>query len=85
MPGIATNPVARIAKRLVLQPLGIQSHRASVCDEKRTVARNEMCHWPSHPDVAVQPKSAGHRVRHSVPAAPKLTPVNRWPWKCEDY
>jgi hypothetical protein len=85
MPGITANPVARIAERLVLQPFGIRSHRTPICDEKRAVARNEMCHRPSHPDVAVQPESAGHRVRHPLPAAPKLTPVNRWRWKCWGY
>lgn len=76
MPRIAPNFIARIAKGLVLEAIGIETDRAPVRDKRFAIARNEMRHWPSHPDVSVQPQAAGHRVCHPCSAVFELTPLD---------
>jgi len=75
MPRVPSHLIAWIAKRLELEALRIEADGAPVGDEQVAIIRDEMRHRPSHPDVAVQPEAAGHRVHHPVTAVLELTPA----------
>jgi hypothetical protein len=77
MPGIAPHPITRIAQCLVLQPLGVQPGRASVDDQKLAAAGHKVRHRMPGPHMAVQPKTAGHRMDHSLATVRELTPEDR--------
>ena len=68
MPGIASNPGARIFERLVLKSLGGNSDEASVGEESLSVGRDEMREGPPLPCVAMEPKATVHGVDHSLAA-----------------
>jgi hypothetical protein len=78
MPGVAPNPISRVTQCFVLQPFGVQSGRSPVRDQKFAAAGNKMRHRPSRPDVAVQPKTTGHREDHPFAAVFELTPDDGW-------
>lgn len=77
VPCIAPDAIARIAQRFAFEPFGIEAYGSAVGDQEFTIARDEVRHRPSHPDMAVQPESAGHRMCHPFAAVFELTPTGR--------
>jgi hypothetical protein len=77
VPGIAPNPIPGITQRLVLQPFAVQPGLAAVGNQKFTTTGDEMRHRMPSPDMAVQPKTAGHRMDHPLATVLKLTPPER--------
>ena len=77
MPGVPALAVVRVLERLELEPDRIQSCQAPVCDEKVAPDRHEVGHRMAHPGMAMEPETAGHRMRHAVTAPFELAPDQR--------
>jgi hypothetical protein len=76
MPRIATNAVAGIAQWLVFQPVRVEPYAQAVRDEEVAVAGDEVRHRVTPPDVAVQPKTAGHGMHHPITPLLELEPAD---------
>ena len=69
MPRIASNTIARVLERLVLEAGDRKTHGATIFDQTLAVGGHEVGHGLAPPDVAMEPQTASHRVNH--PLAPE--------------
>lgn len=75
MPGFATFVATWVLERMVLQALGWDADARAPRQQSLTVRGDEVGHRAAHPDVAVQPEAAVHRVNHAVATLRKLHPL----------
>lgn len=68
VPSLASDGGARIAKRLVLKPVGRQPERIAIGQQAIPVGTDEVDHRTTEPHMAVEPDPAIHGVYHPVSA-----------------
>ena len=72
MPRVAACTRTRILQRLELESPCCDANASTIGEESHSVRGDEMGHWPTLPDVTVQPEATIHRVNHPLPAALEL-------------
>lgn len=73
MPGVTTQPGARILEWFELESLRREANRATIGQEAFAIGRNQMRHRVTFPPMAVQPEATVHREDHPISAANELT------------
>lgn len=72
MPGVAPNTGAGVLQWLVLQPFRWNANGLPILEQAPPVRRDEMCHGPPEPDMAMEPQAALHGVDHPIASAREL-------------
>ena len=73
MPCIASDACSRILERLELQAGDGQTNNAAIFDQAFAIARDEVCHGTTLPNMAMEPEPSIHRVDHSLASKSELT------------
>lgn len=76
MPGLDSLRRQRMFERLVLQPSLAHAQQAASVHQKLPVGRHQVGHWLAPQCEAMQPQPAVERMRHTVPTALELTPLD---------
>lgn len=77
MPRVTSDTGARILQWLELQPFSWKADRTAVLEQAIAVRRNEMCHWPAKPDMAMEPQPAIHGVDHPIAPVRELAVLRK--------
>jgi hypothetical protein len=73
MPCVASHASTWILERFVLEAGDWKSHGASIFDQTLSISGDEVCHWTTLPEMAMEPQAAIHRVNHPLASQRKLT------------
>ncbi len=74
MPRLAPNSVSWVLERVMLDPVWWHPHALAPRQQQLAVARHKVRHRSAKPNVAMQPKTAAHRVDHAVAPQSELDP-----------
>jgi hypothetical protein len=73
MPRVASHAATWILERFVLQAGTWKTHRASIGDQALAIGGDEVRHWVTLPEMAMEPQAAIHRVNHPLTSQRELT------------
>jgi hypothetical protein len=73
MPRVTSHAGTWILEWFVLEAGHWKSHGASIFDQTLSIGGDEVCHWATPPEMAMEPQAATHRVNHPLTSQRKLT------------
>jgi hypothetical protein len=85
VPRVAADCIARIAQRFVLEAFRIETEGAADGNQMVAIARDEVRHRISQPNMPMQPKAARHGVDHSLATIFEFLPANRRRYEIINY